>query len=94
MNNILTVPNHHIPMCGSPPDLIAKDCYTGYFENGYGEQLVFQYNRKTQTGTLWHGDWSWEQPQKVENGNVFGFILGEEEKQWISLVWSVAKNHI
>ena len=94
MNNVLTVPNHHLSMCGSPPNLIAEGNYTGYFENKYGEQLVFQYNHKTQKGTLWHGDYSWEQPQEVINGTLYELILNGEEAKWLSLIWATAINHI
>jgi len=76
-------------MSGKPPDLIAKGCYTAYFENQYGEQLVFQYDYKAKEGTLWHGDYSWEEPVQVMGGGTT-MILGEEEREWLHLVWCVA----
>jgi hypothetical protein len=86
---VLTVPNRHYEVCGKPPELQAKSCYTAYFENDYGEQLVFQYDYKTKQGTLWHGDYSWEEPVQVMGGGTT-MILSEEEREWLQLVWRVA----
>lgn len=90
--NVLTVPNHHIEMCGKPPELVAKGCYTAYFENQYGEQLVFQYDYKAKKGTLWCGDYSWEQPVPVMGGGTT-IVLGSEEQEWLRLAWQVATRH-
>ena len=87
---VLTVPNHHIEACGKPPGLIASEVYTAYFENDYGEQLVFTYDWKQRKGTLWHGDWSWERPIEVLAGGCPGMILSHEERVWLRLVWQVA----
>jgi hypothetical protein len=50
-------------MCGEPPGLEGgvENIYTAYFENDYGEQLVFQHNRKTKESVLWHGDVGWQE---------------------------------
>lgn len=86
---VLTVPNHHIETCGKPPGLVAKDCYTAYFENHYGEQMVFQYDYLLKKATLWHGDYSWEEPFEVLGGGTT-MGLAEEEREWLRLVWQVA----
>jgi len=86
---VLTVPNHHYECCGKPPELQAHGCYTAYFENDYGEQIVFQYDYKTKKGTLWHGDYGWEEPVQVIGGGTT-MILSDEERQWLRLVWEVA----
>lgn len=86
---VLTIPNHHYDCCGKPPDLSAKAGYTAYFENDYGEQIVFQYDYKTKKGTLWHGDYGWEEPVQVMAGGTT-MIMGEEEREWLRLVWRVA----
>ena len=86
---VLTVPNRHYECCGKPPDLNTKDGYTAYFENDYGEQIVFQYNYKSKQGKLWHGDFSWEEPLSVMGGGTT-MILSEEEREWLRLVWRVA----
>jgi len=89
MGAVLLVLNHHIKSCGVPPELVAKDCYTGYFEGCCGDQLVFQYDRKTKIGTLWHGDCNWGKPVQVIDGKV-PLVLDQEERTWLMLVWLVA----
>jgi len=87
---VLTVPNYHYECCGKPPDLNAQhDGYTAYFENDYGEQIVFQYDYKTKKGTLWHGDYSWDHPVEVMGGGTT-MVMGNEEREWLRLVWRVA----
>jgi len=86
---VLTVPNRHYEGCGKPPDLNAEDGYTAYFENNYGEQLVFQYDYKFRKGTLWHGDYGWDGPVPVMGGGTT-MIMSEEEREWLRLVWRVA----
>jgi hypothetical protein len=89
---VLTVPNHHIEMSGKPPGRVATGCYTAYFENDYGEQLLFQYDYKEKKGTLWHGDYSWEEPLPVMGGGTT-LTMSEEEREWLGLVWRVATRH-
>ena len=90
---VLTVPNGHYECCGKPPELQAKDnCYTAYFENDYGEQIVFQYHYKTKKGTLWHGDFGWDTPVEVMGGGTT-MIMNEGEREWLRLVWRVATRH-
>ena len=86
---VLTVPNRHTKTSGKPPGLVAKDCYTAYFENHYGEQLVFRYDYEAKKGSLWHGDYSWEEPVQVMGGGAT-MILSEEEREWLHLVWRVS----
>ena len=90
---ILTIPNYHVVSCGKPPELMAGGSrYTAYFENDYGEQLVFRYDHKTRKGTLWHGDYTCEEPVAVMGGGTT-MIMGEEEREWLRLVWRVATRH-
>ena len=86
---VLTVPNRHYDCCGKPPDLSAKAGYTAYFENDYGEQIVFQYDYKSRKGTLWHGDYGWGEPVPVMGGGTT-MVTSEEEREWLRLVWRVA----
>jgi len=37
--------------------------YYGYFENRFGEQFVFTFDRTTQTGTVSGGDLNWGNPK-------------------------------
>ncbi len=86
---VLTVPNFHYKCCGQPPDLNAGGCYTAYFENNCGEQIVFQYDHRSKKGTMWHGDYGWDKPVSVMGGGST-MIMGKEEREWLQLVWRVA----
>jgi hypothetical protein len=89
---VLTVHNRHRGASGPAPNLETKDhWYTAYFENGLGEQLVFQYDRIKKEGWLWHGDITWREPLKVKDGCCPTLILDVHERQWLSLVWQVAR---
>lgn len=88
---VLTVLNRHIEMCGKPPNLMSRaGLYTGYFENKWGEQAVFIYDRETHKATLWMGDAGWEKPHEVENGMVSDLILNDEGRDWLTLCWKTA----
>ncbi len=58
--------NTHSGRCGAPPRLRNTDnlgLYHGYFENRYGEQFVFTFDRATKTGTVSGGDLGWGNPK-------------------------------
>ena len=58
--------NNHDPRCGRPPRLrntADPGLYFGYYENRYGEQFVFRFDRATGTGTVWGGDLDWDEPR-------------------------------
>jgi hypothetical protein len=58
--------NNHDPRCGRPPRLrntADPGCYYGYFENRYGEQFVFTFDRTTGAGTISGGDLGWDDPK-------------------------------
>jgi hypothetical protein len=63
--------NNHDERCGPPPRLRTTDTpglYHGYFENRYGEQFVFTYDRATGTGTVSGGDLGWGDPRSFTLG--------------------------
>jgi hypothetical protein len=58
--------NNHDERCGPPTRLRNTDnpgLYYGYFENRYGEQFVFTFDRETKTGTVSGGDLGWGEPK-------------------------------
>jgi hypothetical protein len=58
--------NNHDQRCGPPPRLRNTDnlgLYYGYFENRYGEQFVFTFDRATGTGMVSGGDLGWGDPK-------------------------------
>ena len=63
--------NTHHERCGAPPRLCNTDSpglYYGYFENRYGEQFVFTFDRATGAGTVWGGDLGWGEPKAFTRG--------------------------
>ena len=63
--------NTHHERCGAPPRLRSTDnpgLYYGYFENRYGEQFVFTFDRATGAGTVSDGDLGWGDPRAFTRG--------------------------
>ena len=68
---VFTAHNTHHQRCGAPPRLRNTDnpgLYHGYFENRYGEQFVFTFDRATETGTVSGGDLGWGEPKAFTRG--------------------------
>ncbi len=89
---IFTARNRHVPACGTPPqiDSNAPGFYNGYFQNAHGEQLLFQYDRETRTGTVWHGDAGWDNTHNVVDGAAPSLVLDEAEVLWLKACWLAA----
>jgi len=63
--------NNHTPHCGLPPrvrNIDNPELYYGYFENCFGEQFVFVFDRATKTGTLSGGELDWGKPKAFTLG--------------------------
>jgi hypothetical protein len=68
---VFSAHNTHHERCGAPPRLRNTDnpgLYYGYFENRYGEQFVFTFDRATGTGTVSGGDLGWAEPKTFTRG--------------------------
>lgn len=88
---ILQIRNHHTAVCGTPPRIEERPGqYLGYFENEYGEQMIFVFDRHSKTGRLYAGDAGWETPYEVVDGIVPGLILSSTERQWLRACWREA----
>ena len=74
---IFQVTNHHHDSAGRPPylDDTTPNQYRGYFENEYGEQSMFIYDRTTSRGKLYMGDSGWESPYDICDGEIVGLNL-------------------
>jgi len=85
---LFIVSNHHGPDAGVPPTFTGDDphVYHSYFENYYGEQALFVYERDTQKAVLWCGDAGW-QPSPVRDGRVEGLLLSAAEQLWLQACW-------
>ncbi len=89
---ILTIYNQHTAHCGTPPAVTKASpaVYVGYFENRFGEQWIFTFDRTTRVAQLRGGDVDWATVSVVQDGRVEGLILGREEAAWLQACWSSA----
>jgi hypothetical protein len=89
---LFSVRNHHSAECGTPPHLDDRSPsqYLGYFENQYGEQAVFVYDRDTRQAIVSVGDAGWEAPHAVVEGAVPDLVLSETERLWVRACWQAA----
>jgi hypothetical protein len=79
---LFAVRNHHSAECGVPPhiDDRSPSQYLGYFENPYGEQALFVYDRDSRQAVVSVGDAGWETPHAVVDGAVPDLVLAETER--------------
>src|SRR2546423_8494281 len=89
---VFQVGNHHSAACGTPPhmDDLRPNQYLGYFENRYGEQAVFVYDRDSSQAVVYLGDAGWETPPAVIDGIVPDLVLSETERHWVRACWQAA----
>src|ERR1700736_387038 len=92
---LFQVRNHHSAECGIPPhiDDVRPNQYLGYFENQYGEQAIFVYDRDSSQAVLYLGDASWEKPHAVIDGGVPDLVRSETERLWVRACWQAATAH-
>jgi hypothetical protein len=83
---LLKIRNHHAPACGDPP-IVTDDTYVGYFENGFGEQWIYTFNRHTNRAELRGGDIGWNQVHEVIEGSVPTLMMSPDERLWLSACW-------
>ncbi len=91
---LFSVSNHHTADCGRPPALNGDEpnTYHSYFENSFGEQSIFVYNRATKKTVLWCGDAGWQQPFTVVNGLAQYLILSPVEQIWLKACWEAVRD--
>jgi hypothetical protein len=88
MDELLRLTNRH----GLPAPAIEerRGRYIGYFENAFGEQLVFVCDDSEPDATLFHGDVDSE-PRRVSDAsglpNVGDLILNGEERAFVCSCW-------
>lgn len=95
--NVITIKNRQSKDCGNPPDLKPSiDQMVGYFENEYGEQSVFIFDKSKKEGLFYSGDAGWDTPfpMTIVNGKVVALdlVLTPKEKEWFVLCFSCLKN--
>jgi hypothetical protein len=89
---LFSVRNHHSAECGIPPRVDDRGAgrYVGYFENQYGEQAVFVYDRDSNQAVLYLGDAGWETPHSVVDSAAPDLVLSEAERLWVRACWQAA----
>ena len=89
---VLQIHNHHAAACGDPPIVKSDDpnVYVGYFQNAFGEQWIFTFNRTTSEGQLRGGDIGWNTVHDVRDGKVEDLVLGPDELAWLRACWAAA----
>lgn len=89
---LLQIGNHHTANCGDPPIIRDDDpqLYIGYFENTFGEQWIFTFNRKSREAKLRGGDVGWNTVHAVVNGKADGLVLAVDEALWLHACWQAA----
>ena len=90
---IFLVRNHHSAASGTPPMIedVSSSQYLGYFENEYGEQAIFVYEREARTAVLYLGDAGWQTPHAVIDGVAPDLRLTEPELEWLRACWYAAR---
>jgi hypothetical protein len=79
---VFAAQNNHDPRCGRPPRVRNTDNperYHGYFENRYGEQFIFTFDRATQLGTVSGGDLGWDDPKEFTLGLLDEVLRGNRK---------------
>jgi len=89
---LLRLRNHHAPSCGDPPIVDGESdfIYIGYFENRFGEQWIFEFDRRNGAAWLRGGDIGWNTKVPVLGGKAQNLVLGEDETQWLNACWHAA----
>lgn len=90
---LFSVRNKQAASSGEPPQIDGNtpNRYHSYFENGYGEQLIFIYDREADKALLYHGDLGWDKPRPVEEGGKApSVVLDEAEILWVRVCWLAA----
>jgi hypothetical protein len=91
---VFLVDNLHGAESGRPPAIWKKPGehrYAGYFENEFGDQFVFVFNRRKNIGFLRMGDADWGTRICLKNDRIESdVILGLGEFNWLSACWKAA----
>ena len=86
---LLRVQNRHTGSCNDPPIVSNDDpdVYIGYFENPFGEQWIFSFDRKSGKALIRGGDAGWNTTFPVQDGEAVGLNLGAAELLWLQACW-------
>jgi hypothetical protein len=82
---MLTIQNHMVKHCGTPPDLKPETAaFISYFQNIYGEQWVCRYEVGHPHAQVWGGDIGWETVLELQSdGTVPDLVVQPSEACWL-----------
>lgn len=80
---LITIPNFHVDPFEMDYSLYS---FVAYFENQYGEQLLYTVKRDEFIGVLYHGDNGWH-PEDVIDGQCHNIVLDRNEANWVRACW-------
>jgi hypothetical protein len=87
-DELVRLTNHHASVAPVIEERPGR--YLGYFENKFGEQLVFVHDDGEPEATVFLGDVGWE-PRRVSDGgglpDVGDLILNGEERAFVAACW-------
>ena len=86
-DELLRVSNHH---AAGPVIEERPGRYLGYFENRFGEPLVFVHEDGELDATVLHGDVGWERRRVTDASglpDVGDLVLSEEERAFVIACW-------
>ena len=87
-DGLLRVRNHHATAAPAIEERPGR--YLGYFENKFGEQLVFVHEDGEVDAAVFHGDVGWE-PRRVRDASglpeIGDLVLNEEEHAFLIACW-------
>ena len=88
---MIVIHNRHVDECGVSQsiDTSQSPYYIGYFENQFGEQWIFRFDRTTGRGTVRGGDDGWNCEHPVAEGRC-DIILDDAESRWLASAWAAA----
>jgi hypothetical protein len=87
-DELLRVSNHRTKAAPAIEEQPGR--YLGYFENKFGEQLVFMHDDGELDATVFHSDIDWE-PRRVRDASglpdVGDLVLNDEEHAFLRACW-------
>jgi len=87
-DEVMRVTNHHASAAPVIEQRLGR--YLGYFENKFGEQLVFVHEDGEPDATVFLGDVGWESRRVSDAGGLpdaGDLVLNEEERAFLIACW-------
>jgi hypothetical protein len=89
---LLRLSNHHVSLAPVIEERPGR--YLGYFENKFGEQLVFVHDDGESDAVVLLGDLGWEPCRVSDTGGLpdaGDVILNDEERAFVNACWTATR---